>query len=137
MDFAKFNKDTSLYALARAWMKNKPHEGEEKPLLEFPSSLVSYGQINHVEHISLPCKPRFNELLASRLAPLSLRAVLPEGRIYPTYLLEMLRDGACCVQNSVSFCNLHNKQLPVDYSICCGIEYCRIYSRNLVETQMS
>lgn len=37
VDFAKFNKDTSLYVLARAWMKNKPHEVEKDTAPERPA----------------------------------------------------------------------------------------------------
>ena len=44
MDFAKFNKDTSLYVLARAWMKNKPHEVEKDSAPESPSISVRHGK---------------------------------------------------------------------------------------------
>lgn len=42
VDFAKFNKDTSLYVLARAWMKNTPHAVET----ESPSESSSTSDFN-------------------------------------------------------------------------------------------
>ena len=41
VDFAKFNKDTSLYVLARAWMKNKPYEIEKDSAPQSPCISVS------------------------------------------------------------------------------------------------
>lgn len=40
VDFAKFNKDASLYSLARAWMKNKPDEVDEDSASDSPSISV-------------------------------------------------------------------------------------------------
>lgn len=40
VDFAKYNNDTSLYVLARAWMKNKPHEMETISSFENSSTSV-------------------------------------------------------------------------------------------------
>lgn len=38
VDFAKYNKETSLYVLARAWMKNKPYAVETESESESSSS---------------------------------------------------------------------------------------------------
>ncbi|XP_028397688.1 protein lin-37 homolog [Dendronephthya gigantea] len=65
VDFAKFNKDTSLYVLARAWMKNKPHEAEEKPLPEFPSSLELSRSSDVVNSLPPPvgeCRPYSDQI---------------------------------------------------------------------------
>ena len=47
VDFAKFNNDTSLYVLARAWMKNKPNEVEADSAPESPNILVRKFGYSH------------------------------------------------------------------------------------------
>ncbi|XP_046854089.1 protein lin-37 homolog isoform X2 [Xenia sp. Carnegie-2017] len=52
VDFAKFHKGTSLYTLARAWMKNKPHESVKDSNVENLTTMV--GEVNSEALYSLP-----------------------------------------------------------------------------------
>ena len=63
VDFAKFNKNTSLYVLARAWMKNKPHEVGKDSALESPK--ISESEQNSDVVRSLP--PPVGDLPYSRI----------------------------------------------------------------------
>lgn len=55
VDFAQFNEDTPLYALARAWMQNKPYgtkstDFQESGILDGDSLSSSQENIMSINH---------------------------------------------------------------------------------------
>ena len=72
VDFAQFNEDTPLYALARAWMQNKPYgtkstDFQESDILDGDPLSSSQENIVSINHsvvnvycllITLSCSPK-------------------------------------------------------------------------------
>ena len=72
VDFAQFNEDTPLYALARAWMQNKPYgtkstDFQESGILDGDPLSSSQENIVSINHsvvnvycllITLTCSPK-------------------------------------------------------------------------------